>query len=126
METKKVLEHITSTLDFKKATDILVIDMAEKSSFADYFILASGANERQIDGLTFAMEEVMMEEGIEPKNIEGKPSSGWILMDYGDIIINVLTEEMRAKYSIEKVWEDCTFLRDFPRLEEDVPFSKED
>ena len=101
---------VAEKLSAKQATDILIIDIAEKSSFADYFVLASGRNERQIGGLADEAEDEMAKMGLVPRNIAGKPASGWILMDYGDIIINILTEEMRDRYHIEKVWEDCEFI----------------
>ena len=56
------------------------------------------------------LEEQFEKEGVFVKSIEGKKNSGWILMDYGDIIVNLLTVEMREKYNIEKVWGDCEFL----------------
>ena len=56
------------------------------------------------------LEEQFEKEGVFVKSIEGKKTSGWILMDYGDIIVNLLTVEMREKYNIEKVWGDCEFL----------------
>ena len=58
----------------------------------------------------FVLEEQFEKEGVFVKSIEGKKTSGWILMDYGDIIVNLLTVEMREKYNIEKVWGDCEFL----------------
>lgn len=55
------------------------------------------------------MEDVLEKEGIFPRRVEGQKQSGWILMDYGDVVVNILTAEMRAKYSIEKIWGDCEF-----------------
>lgn len=97
-------------LDDKKAKDVLVIDISKKASFADYFILASGANERQVGALSEEVEDKFAKEGIIAKSIEGKKTSGWILMDYGDVIVNILSIEMRDRYNIEKVWGDCEFI----------------
>ena len=94
-------------LDKKQADDILVIDIGEKSSFADYLILASGSNERLIAALVDDAEDQLAKEDLIVKSIEGTKESGWILMDYGDIVVNVLTKDMREKYNIEKVWADC-------------------
>ena len=110
MEIKDMVMQAARAISDKKGTDIVIIDISEASSFADYFLLASGRHERQIAGLEDAAEDEMAKMGLVPKSIEGKPSSGWILMDYGDIIVNILTEEMRERYHIEKVWEDCPFL----------------
>ena len=57
------------------------------------------------------VEDALEPEGIFPKSVEGKKASGWILMDYGDIIVNIMTMEMRDKYSIEKIWGDCDIQR---------------
>jgi len=107
MNSKELAIFVTNTLDNKKALDITIIDIAERSSFADYFVLASGSNERLISALADEVEDTLAKEGMLPKSIEGKSASGWILMDYGDIIVNVLTVDMREKYNIEKVWGDC-------------------
>ena len=110
MESKELILEVAKALDAKKAADIVVIDIAEKSSFADSFLLASGRNERQIAGLADEAEDCMAKLEMAPKSIEGKPASGWILMDYGDVITNILTKEMREKYNIERVWGDCEII----------------
>lgn len=98
------------TLSDKKALDIVIIDIQEKASFADYFVICSGTSERQIHTLVDEVEEAFAKEGLFAKSIEGRQSSGWILMDFGDIIVNLFTKEMREKYSIEKIWGDCKFI----------------
>ena len=98
------------TLSDKKAEDITVIDIQGKATFADYFVICSGSSERQVNSLTDEVEDRLAEAGLYVKSIEGKQGSGWILMDFGDIIVNLFTREMREKYSIEKVWGDCQFV----------------
>ncbi|MFA5638271.1 MAG: ribosome silencing factor [Anaerovoracaceae bacterium] len=98
------------TLDEKKGTDIVIIDIRNKASFADYFVLASGSNERLVGNLAEEVEKKLLENGIRPKSIEGDKRSGWILMDYIDVIVNVLSVEARSKYSIETIWGDCEFI----------------
>ena len=97
------------TLSDKKAEDITVIDIQGKATFADYFVICSGSSERQVNSLTDEVEDRLAEAGLYVKSSEGKQGSGWILMDFGDIIVNLFTREMREKYSIEKVWGDCQF-----------------
>ena len=97
-------------LSDKKAKDIVIIDIQGKATFADYFVLCSGTSERQINTLADQLEDAMYDKGLEVRAIEGKNASGWILMDFGDMIVNLFTEEMREKYSIEKVWGDCQFI----------------
>ena len=98
------------TLSDKKAEDITVIEIQGKATFADYFVICSGSSERQVNSLTDEVEDRLAEAGLYVKSIEGKQGSGWILMDFGDIIVNLFTREMREKYSIEKVWGDCQFI----------------
>ena len=107
MESRDYAIMAAKALDQKLAEDILVIDIGEKSSFADYLILASGSNERLIAALTDDVEDRLAKEDLLVKSVEGTKESGWILMDYGDMIVNVLTKDMREKYNIEKVWADC-------------------
>lgn len=110
MNSKDYALLAAETLDSKKAEDIIIFDIAEKSSIADYLILATGLNERSVGALIDEVEDRLAQEGLLVKSIEGKKESGWILMDYGDIIVNVLTAEKRDRYNIEKVWADCNTL----------------
>jgi len=110
MTTKDLALKIADILDTKKAKDITIIDIAVKSGFADYFILATAGSIRQIDALTTELEDKLIQDDILVKHIEGKGESGWVLMDYGDIIINIFSEEQRSRYQIEKVWGDCDII----------------
>lgn len=107
LEPKEMALQIAETLSAKKAMDVMIIDIGEKSSFADYFVMASAGSDRQLEALKDHIEDLLEPQQIFPKSVEGKRESGWILMDYGDVIVNVLTLEMREKYNIEKIWGDC-------------------
>lgn len=110
MDNKNIALKAAAVLMKKKAMDVVVIDITEKSSFADYFVIASGGSERQVGTLAEEIEDQFAKEGILTKSVEGKKTSGWILMDYGDVIINIFTVEQRDRYNIEKIWSDCCFL----------------
>ena len=110
IEAKKMALDIAKLLDEKKAMDVAVIDISPKASFADYFVMASAGSERQLDALVDNVEDALEPQKIFPKSVEGKRSSGWILMDYGEVVINVMTVEMREKYNIERIWGDCESL----------------
>jgi iojap-like ribosome-associated protein len=110
MENKELALLAAKTLDSKKAIDVIVIDIAEKSSFADYLVIATGSSERQVNALVDDVEDIYAQHDVLAKSIEGKQNSGWVLMDFGDVVVNVFTKEMRDKYNIEKVWGDCSFL----------------
>ena len=111
MEPKELALKTARLLDDKKALDVQVIHISPMASFADYLVLASGGSDRQMAALTENVEDMLEPEGIFPKHIEGKRASGWILMDYGDVVINVMTQDMREKYKIEKIWGDCETLK---------------
>lgn len=110
MEPKEMALKVAKLLDDKKAQDVTVIDIGLKASFADYFIIASGGSERQMSALVDNVEDLLEPMGIFPKSIEGKRTSGWTLMDYGDVVINVMTVDMREKYNLERIWGDCETL----------------
>lgn len=110
MNNKEVARKAASVLEDKKALDIVIIDVSLNSAFADYLVVASGTSERQIGTLSEEVEEQLEKEGIFAKSIEGKKSSGWILMDFGDVIVNLFSPEQRERYKIEKVWSDGNFL----------------
>ena len=103
METTDLAKKIMAILEEKKAADILALDISEISTLADYFILASAENVRQLDALEDAVEE-----GIRLElNKEGEGDSGWILMDYKDIVVHLFTKEQRGFYDLEKIWSDA-------------------
>ena len=111
MESKEIAQVIADQLSNKKARDVVMIDIAEKSSFFDYFILATAGSERQMGALAEEVEDKFAEIGIEPKSKDGRPETGWILVDGGDVIVNLFTEETRDKYTLEKIWNDCEAIR---------------
>lgn len=118
MDNKAMSLFIADVLDKKKAKDIVIIDISEKSGFADYFVIAQAGSLRQVAALQDEVEDQLAKEEIFVRHIEGRGESGWVLMDYGDIIVNLFTEEQRARYQIEKVWKDCPSVDYEPAAEE--------
>ena len=107
MSSKDIAMKLAELLNNKKAEDIVVIDIAEKSSFADFLVVASGTSDRHIESLIDDVEDLAAQDCVPTKGIEGKNGTGWILLDLGDVIVNIFSREMRSKYNIEKVWADC-------------------
>lgn len=107
MTSREMALEIAKALSDKKARDITLINISEKSSFADYFVNATAGNERQLGTLANEAEDKMAEMGFIPKNSEGRPETGWILVDCGDVIVNIFTQEVRDRYSLDKIWSDC-------------------
>jgi ribosome-associated protein len=106
MKSRDLALKAAKFLDSKKACEITVIDISGKATFTDYLLIATGSSERHAEALSDALEEYMEGEGEELAGTEGRGGSGWILMDYSDFIVNIFTDAMREKYSIEKVWGD--------------------
>lgn len=103
---KEMVKLAYNALDEKKADDIRILDISEISVLADYFIIAGGENRNQIQAMIDNVEEKLAEAGHHPKQIEGYNTAGWILMDYGDIIIHVFSKEERLFYDLERIWRD--------------------
>jgi len=95
-----------TALEDKKAGDIKVIDISGISVLADYFIIADGSNVNQVQAMVDNVDEVLGRAGYECKQMEGYGTGGWILMDYGDIIVHAFCREDRLFYDLERIWRD--------------------
>ena len=107
MDSRTLAIEAAKAMDAKLGIDVVIIDVAERSSFTDYLVVVSGSSERQAEALADAAEDRLAELDVLSLSTEGRRNTGWILVDFGDIVVNVFTEEMRAKYNIEGVWGDC-------------------
>ncbi len=90
----------------KKGEDVKIIDISEVSDFADYFVLATGKNRNQMEAMSDAIDEALIKGGASHKCTEGNKDSGWMLMDYGDVIVHLFDEESRSFYDLERIWKD--------------------
>ena len=97
---------IISTLDINKAQDIISIDLKDKSSMADYMIIASGTSSRHIQSLSEQVLNKLKDNGIVDCKIEGKDSSEWKLVDGIDLIVHIFHPEKRKFYELEKIWSE--------------------
>ena len=107
MNNREIAVLAAKALDGKKGQDIVVLDVTGRASFADYLVIASGMNDRQVAALCDEVEDRLAKEEVFARNTEGKGNTGWIRMDLDDVIVNVFTEEKRAHYNIERLWGDC-------------------
>ncbi len=103
IDLKKI---ILKTLDLNKAQDIISIDLKDKSSMADYMIIASGTSSRHIQSLSEQVLEKLKENGVKNSKIEGKDSGEWKLVDGIDLIIHIFHPEKRKFYELEKMWSE--------------------
>ena len=99
-------EIVITTLDLNKAEDIVTIDLKDKSSMADYMIIASGTSSRHIQSLSEQVLEKLKDNGIKDSKIEGKESGEWKLVDGIDIIVHIFHPEKRKFYELEKIWSE--------------------
>jgi len=102
---------IINTLDINKAEDIITIDLKDKSSMADYMIIASGTSSRHIQSLSEQVldklkDNKLKDNGVKNSKIEGKESSEWKLVDGIDLIIHIFHPEKRKFYELEKIWSE--------------------
>lgn len=102
----ELLQKIIKILDDKKGIDIKYMEIKDITTIADYFIIASGTSSTHIKSLADNVEYELKKESIYPNKIEGYESGTWILMDYGDIVIHIFTEQERENYKIEELWEE--------------------
>ena len=103
----RVREAVQAALD-TKAEDVRVRHLEPVTSFADYFVIASGGNERQVAAIANAVEDRLREKlGVKPLHIEGLPTAQWVLLDYGDFLVHALLDERRSYYGLERLWRDA-------------------
>jgi ribosome-associated protein len=104
--SKLIVKKAYDALNDKKAEDIKIIEIGKLSSVADYFIIANGSNAPHVESLVDNVEEELLKEHIHAERIEGVRSSGWILMDYSDVVVHVFSKEDRLFYDLERIWRD--------------------
>lgn len=91
----------------RKAVDIVVLDVAGLSSFSDYFVICSGKSSRQVQGIADHLEAEMRKEGARTIGSEGRREGHWALMDFGDVIVHIFYEPVRAFYDLESLWSEA-------------------
>ena len=99
----KVVNIVKKTLEDHKAEDIFVIDVKERTPFADFYVLATANNIRQINALAELVKEELSKNKIEVNHIEGTPESGWMLIDAYHVIVNIFSVEERQRVSLDQV-----------------------
>ncbi len=105
MEGYEILKTAVKALDSKKAVDIAAIKIDELTVLTDYFLIAGGTSSTHVRSLADEVEDALSKEGVEPLGIEGR-ATGWILLDYGTVVVHVFTREARDTYDLERLWAD--------------------
>ena len=91
----------------RKAVDLVVLDVQGLSGVTDYFLVCSGRSTTHLKSITDAIREELKEDGVRPLHVEGATESGWVLLDYGDVLMHVFREDTRAYYALERLWGDA-------------------
>jgi ribosome-associated protein len=91
----------------KKAVDLTVLDVRGLSSVTDYFLVCSGRSTTHVRTISDAIRQELKGAGVRPLHTEGRPESGWVLLDYGDVLVHVFLEGTRAYYALERLWGDA-------------------
>jgi len=106
---RKVRRAARAALD-KKAIDLTVLDVQSVSSVTDYFLVCSGRSAPHVKTIADAIRTELKDEGMRPLHAEGQAESGWVLLDYGDVLMHVFLEDTRAYYGLERLWGDAPTL----------------
>jgi ribosome-associated protein len=111
LESIELARYIVDVVEDKKAEDILLLDLRPDAIIADYFVICTGNSDRQLRALADNVREQVKEKyGKLPFSVEGRPESGWVLMDYGNIIVHLFQDEKRRYYDLEGMWRSAHVL----------------
>lgn len=104
LETIDYARKAVDVASEKQATDILLLDIRKVTTFADFFVIMTAESRRQMDALSEDMEGEMKRSGASLHHREGTPESGWLLLDFGDVIVHLFAPEERDFYKLEELW----------------------
>lgn len=106
-QSKEMAKIAYNALSDKKGEDIKIIDITGISVLADYFLIANGNSDSQVNALVDNVEEELHKAGYPLRQREGQASGSWVLLDFGDIIVHVFDKENRLFYDLERIWKDA-------------------
>ncbi len=117
--SKELAEAIVGVLDAKLAKDIKLLRVEEKTVLADYFVICCGNSSTQVRALSDEVEYQTGLCGIAPRNTEGRDSAGWIVMDYGTVLVHIFDRKTREFYNLEKLWQSADDVDVTPLLQKE-------
>lgn len=119
MDSKKLAQLCWECADNKKAEDIIILDVRELSSVADYFVICSGTSEPHLRAISDEILDTLRDDkNLRPRAIDGTLQTAWVVLDYFDVIVHVMKREVREKYDLEALWGDA------PRVKPRKPRAK--
>ena len=104
LDSTAVAQLVVEVASDKLAEDIVMLDLRQVAPFADYFVIMSAESSRQIEALAEDLAQALKEAQIQPYHREGTPASGWVLLDFSDVIIHIFGPEQREFYRLERLW----------------------
>lgn len=107
----------------KKAEDVVLLEISNVVTYADYFLICSGRSSIQVKAIVNAVEQYLKEKGVSPLHIEGYTEGRWVLLDYDELIVHIFLEEARRFYDLERLWGDVprTEFEEYRKPEESIP-----
>ncbi len=109
-DASSIVRDIADVAVDRKASDVTILDIGKATTLADYFLIVTGTSDRQINAVANAIQERMKDLGVHRMAREGLPADGWVLLDYGQIIVHVFGQEQREYYDLERRWSDAPTL----------------
>lgn len=107
LKSKEILEVVIKAADDKLAEDIIAMDVKDLTILSDYFVITNGKSERQMKSIVDGIVEAAAKNNISVKNVEGKDSGKWTLIDLNYVIVHVFSSDERSHYNLEKLWSDA-------------------
>jgi ribosome-associated protein len=111
MESRKLAEFCAQKCLEKKAENVVILDLGDRSSVADYFVVCSGFSDRQVVAIGEHVADTLRKEGIKTYSQEGMKDGRWALIDFGTVIVHVFQDHLRDFYSLESLWQDAPRIR---------------
>jgi ribosome-associated protein len=104
IDPAEMARRVVDLLTDRQADDVVLLDIHEIAPFTDYFVIATAQNQRHVTALLDAFGKELANEGIKSLRVEGGSDSGWVLVDFGPVIVHIFTPEDRARYNLEALW----------------------
>ena len=108
LEAIEVAHKVVEAASDKQGKDIVLLDTRRVCSFADYFVICSGETKRQIEAIRDEVGHILKKEGILPHHHEGTLDSGWLLLDFGDVIVHIFATSEREYYQLDRLWSQAS------------------
>ncbi|MFD3163728.1 MULTISPECIES: ribosome silencing factor [Herpetosiphon] len=108
MEAQVLARRAVDLADSKQANDIIMLDVRPLATFADFLVICTAGNERMLRAVVKEIDDQLVQEGAPTPKVEGSPETGWVLLDFGDVVVHIFSPEQRDFYKLDKLWQKAT------------------